>query len=89
MAQYRKKPVVVEAFQFKLDAEGNPVQWGPVLRAPGENQPFYVVATRGIVPIRDERVVVVDGDWIVTEPDGSHHYVYKPDVFEAEYERIW
>jgi hypothetical protein len=79
MSMFRKKPIVVEAFQFLLDAAGNPVRWGPVTRAPGVDQPFCVVTIHG------QETVVVSGDWIITEPDGVHHYPCKPDIFEATY----
>jgi len=79
MSMFRKKPIVVEAFQFLLDAAGNPVRWGPVTRAPGVDQAFCVVTIHG------QETVVVSGDWIITEPDGVHHYPCKPDIFEATY----
>lgn len=31
---------------------------------------------------------VAPGDWIITEPDGIHHYPCKPDIFENTYELV-
>ena len=45
-----------------------------------ESDRFYVIT------IHEQRAYLLDGDWIITEPDGSHHYPCKPDIFEATYE---
>lgn len=78
MAKYRKKPVIVEA-----------TQWFPGLDVAGVKPPvegtlpeFYVVTTHGQI------TWVAPGDWIITEPDGEHHYPCKPDIFEKSYDPI-
>lgn len=81
MPFYRKKPVVVEAEQF-TDLENPPqgVRIGPF--TDGTNQ-FYVVTIHG------QNIVVVPGDWIITEMSNKdRHYPCKPDVFEATYDRL-
>lgn len=81
MAKFRKKPVVVEATQFFENGSKVPgVRYGII--ASGSNE-FHFVTT-----IHGQRAVVVDGDWIITEPDGIHHYPCKPDIFEAAYEPV-
>ena len=42
----------------------------------------YVITAHG------QRVYLVYGDWIVTEPDGRGHYPVKPDIFAATYEPV-
>lgn len=80
MAKYRKRPVVVEAEQFK---HGQPRPAG-VFDTLFKSVPigFHVVTIHG-----DQTKVVYD-DWIITEPDGVHHYPCKPDIFAATYEPV-
>ncbi|KKM79198.1 hypothetical protein LCGC14_1352380 [marine sediment metagenome] len=72
MAKYRKKPLVVEAFQWQPSmGAGN----GVVLQ---QNQISYAVKTLiGEVPI-------FSGYWIITGAEGAR-YPCKADVFEANY----
>ena len=81
MAKFRKKPVEVEAFQFLLDARGNPEHWGPVLRGPGDNEPFYIET------LETQRFVVTPGDWIITGVKGEH-YACRKDIFDLTYEAV-
>lgn len=37
---------------------------------------------------KDQRVQIVDGDWVIPEPDGIHFYPCKPDIFEKTYEPV-
>ncbi len=39
-----------------------------------------------VTTIHGEYTKVAPGDWIITEPDGEHHYPCKPDIFDANYE---
>ena len=76
MAQYRKKPVVIEATQwFKmgdhpavLESMGN---WGPYP---------YIDTLEG-------PMLVAEGDWIITGVKGEF-YPCKPDIFEMTYEPV-
>jgi hypothetical protein len=43
---------------------------------------FYVMTAHG------QKAIVVDGDWIVSEPDGEHFYPVKPDIFADNYEAV-
>ena len=85
MARYRKKPVIVEA-----------VQWFPGKRVIGVTECVYTDPDKGttsseyghVITIRGEIIKVVPGDWIITEPDGFHHYPCKPGVFLATYDLV-
>ncbi len=81
MAKYRKKPVIVDAEQFFVDKK--PWPKGVKVGATYTSNPDYYVVT-----IHKQDTVIVDGDWIIEEPDGIHHYPCKPDIFEQDYERI-
>ncbi len=77
MTKYRKKPLVVEAFQWQPSmGAGN----GVVLRQiqmSGSESLYAVTTLIGEVPISS-------GDWIITGAKGER-YPCKPDVFEATY----
>lgn len=80
MAQFRKKPVVIEAWQWKCERQGelrgvcNCYQgnWGSHLHTMHEGQ----------------IVMLEHGDWIIPEPDGEHYYPCKPDVFANTYDPV-
>lgn len=73
--KYRKKPVIVEANQFtKLGC--------CVLGVDTEENGRHYVTT-----IHGDRITVVEGDWIIQEPDGIHYYPCKADIFAATYEK--
>jgi len=74
--KFRKKPVVIEAFQFNGDNDPQ-----GVFRREEDLSPY-------VVTIHDQRCYVVPGDWIIPEPDGIHFYPCKPDIFEATYEPV-
>ncbi len=80
MAKFRKKPVVIEATQYCIKG---PLAVGVCYC--GEVGRGYEVPH--VHTIHDEQhVVVADGDWIISEPDGQHFYPCKPDIFDATYE---
>ena len=72
MAKYRKKPVVIEAVQFR---DGEP--WPDGVMADHMGQPC--------IPTMEGDMFVTDGDWIITGVKGEK-YPCKPDIFEATYE---
>ena len=93
--RYRKKPLVVEAYQwFEGDA-------GPGVAYQTAEEAVTVIRGRGrgetrvqhtpvayVVTIRGQWAYLDDGDWVITEPDGVHHYPCKPDYFAATYEPV-
>ncbi len=44
--------------------------------------------TYAVITIHGQETIVIDGDWIIEEPDGIHYYPCKPDIFEATYEKV-
>lgn len=82
MGKFRKKPVVVEAMQFFYDGERVPGVFYPPKSEDGKTYEgdAYVVTIHG------QPAYLQNGDWVITEPDGEHHYPCKPDIFEATYE---
>ena len=81
MPKFRKKPVVVEAVQFDGNRQHDP----PYVKRNWDNNPLTPYKA-SVLTINGQWVTVVPGDWIITEPDGTHHYPCKPDIFEKTYE---
>lgn len=89
MSLYRKKPVVIEARQFKTNNEagGSPhmdalVNWinqGRVPPLAGHNGTYI------FVPTLEGEMLATVGDWIIKGVKGEF-YPCKPDIFEATYE---
>lgn len=84
MSKYRKKPMVVDATQFFYD--GDPVP-GVFYPSKSEDGKTYI-GDAYVVTIHDQRVYLENGDWIITEPDGEHHYPCKPDIFAKTYTEV-
>ena len=82
MAKYRKKPVVVEvAGQFFVDKKPWPEG---VIDLKNE----VITSGQGVMTIHGQIAIVNDGDYIIEEPDGKHHYPCKPNIFVATYEKV-
>jgi hypothetical protein len=77
--RFRKKPVIVEAEQFHENAK---LPFAASGACCWDGDRWYVVTAHG------ERTTIIDGDWIIAEPDGRGHYPCKPDIFEATYEPL-
>lgn len=92
--RYRKKPVVVEAMQFTsemLDAylfDMAPLPKGIDVSSHSSYPPSRRVLSYQayVTTIHGQRTQIVIDDWVITEPDGEHHYPCKPDIFAATYE---
>lgn len=82
MAQYRKKPVVIEAVQWLGPETPHPKvrEWTDVEAPLGEKGRYYVDTLEG--PLR-----VSPGDWIIRGVKGEF-YPCKPDIFAATYEPV-
>ncbi len=83
--KYRKKPVVIEAYQwlnqddgeiFVWLNEGN-AHWG---RAGSDNEGMYISTLEG-------RMYCAKGDWLI-KGIKNEFYPCKPDIFEATYEPV-
>ena len=88
--KYRKKPVVVEAFQM-TDAHRKSEEewpqwlidaWHIPMEQPGA---FYFVANACCLSTLEGQMVVSVDDWIIRGVKGEL-YPCKPDIFEATYE---
>jgi hypothetical protein len=80
MAQFRKKPIVIEAEQFHPETE--PLPFNDRRACALDEEGWYVTTIHG------QRTTIVDGDWIIPEPDGEHFYPVKPEVFESTYDPV-
>ena len=90
MARFRKRPVVVEAEQIRLNLMYNPY-------APGAaNNPFDACVMRKpswwkravpMIKTLEGWLTVSPGDWIIKGVKGEL-YPCKPDIFAATYEQV-
>ena len=84
MTKYRKKPVVIEAWQFNGNMVGHPLwleqAWmaGKVMQAPSGGNALVIKTLEG-----DHRADM--GDFIIQGVKGEL-YPCKPDIFAATYE---
>lgn len=78
MPKFRKKPIVVEAFQWypHMGEVGGVVYWPP-----------GVVGRKPIIETREGQHDVTPGDWIIIGVKGER-YPCKPEIFEATYEAV-
>ncbi len=82
MAQYRKKPVVIEAEQFFIKdfLDGKRIKEVYDEISNNGELHFYVNTLEG-------RHEALDKDWIITGVKGEK-YPCKPDIFEMIYEKV-
>lgn len=86
MAQYRKKPVVIEAYKYQAELGNNRLMnWLAQHKVNISDWSFHdgevVIATL------EGNMKVSDGDFIIIGVKGEV-YPCKPDIFEATYEEI-
>lgn len=86
MAKYRKKPVVIDAVQFRQDDKSTHenVNFGWP-KVPGFG--WTTLDGKYWVQTLEGPLIVSDGDWIITGVNGEH-YPCKPDIFEKTYEAV-
>lgn len=87
MSKYRKKPVVVDAEQFKgvgyYEAYDQPYPQGVCLC---EDHPRVGATPHAHIHTLEGAMLVSVDDWIITGVKGER-YPCKPDIFEATYEK--
>lgn len=91
---FRKKPVVVEAYQITRELlesilfDEQPYPSGLLMTSASyHKERRHISAWFGeVVTIHNQKTKVIEGDRIITEPNGINHYPCKPDIFEATYE---
>lgn len=76
--KFRKKPVVIDAEQFH--PESHPLPFASRMACAFGPSGWYVVTAHG------QETLIVDGDWIIPEPDGRGFYPCKADIFDKTYE---
>lgn len=95
MARYRKKPVVIEAFQMTEEQRWDNSEWPEWLhlawnKHPGDAGAFYSDVATGeyifICTLEGDHKVSY-GDWIIQGVQGEL-YPCKPDIFDATYEVV-
>lgn len=79
MPKFRSKPREIEAEQF---FERRPLPFADRAACCFNRGRWYVVTIHG------QETDIVEGDWIIPEPDGIHFYPCKPDIFAATYEAV-
>jgi len=99
MGRYRKKPVAVDAFQWRRNGDhpedGDPDTEGEVVRY--FRDPEVVGDTcshcgidyhqHGWIDTLEGGYIVCPGDWIITGVQGEF-YPCKPDIFNETYEEV-
>lgn len=86
MGKYRKKPVVVEAIQFKCDAKT--IEEIALMRGVREVRIDFSQTPPTIkIPTLEGTMTAKVGDYIIR---GVHGELYpcKPDIFEKTYEKV-
>lgn len=88
--KYRKKPIIVEAVQFDpYNKHRLKLPYGVTGYCyPGADNWAYEGCKFSVITIHGHVAPVVAGDYIITEPDGVHHYPCKPEIFENTYDPI-
>lgn len=86
MGRFRKKPVMVDAFQWWEHniQPGDPVK-PSALDQLGCAHCEHKISEHGWIDTLEGGHIVCPGDWIITGVKGEH-YPCKPDIFEATYE---
>lgn len=95
--RFRKKPIVIEAFQMTVDRRWDNVDWPDWLHE-AWNKDSNEAGSLFIRPMDETReslaistmegpLAVTFGDWIIRGVKGEI-YPCKPDIFEATYERV-
>ena len=92
MSKFRKKPVVIEAFQMTQSRRWDNVDWPEWLGAAWQEERGHVGALQIQHGLQLLEVVTLEGvmriswdDWIIQGVKGEL-YPCKPDIFEQTYE---
>lgn len=84
MAKYRKKPLIVDAVQFKPQEH----PWPTCIKPWPDEQGIHPRDTSwGYIDTLEGRHHVLANDWIITGIKGEH-YPCKPDIFVQTYEPV-
>lgn len=87
MAEYRKKPIVIAAWQWLPDDLEKSGEIVAILAM--HNIVFQVNTEKGIdLPTLEGTMTANRGDWIIRGVNGEF-YPCKSDIFEKTYEEVW
>lgn len=84
MPKYRKKPIVIEAFQYELSNKENIPDW--FLESVNNGISYYDSFELYISTLEGAHHVSI-GDYIIKGVNGEF-YPCKPDIFEKTYELV-
>jgi len=84
MTKYRKKPVEIEAFQWRGCQTALQPKW---FHEALKNQMIVIVSFEAKVHTLEGIMTASVGDWIIQGVKGEI-YPCKPDIFEATYELV-
>lgn len=86
MAKYRKKPVVIEAFQFGIDRHPGWFQDAIMKGLEGVPGSVTLTADSAVIKTLEGEMSAFQGDWIIKGVKGEL-YPCKDDIFQATYEK--
>ena len=88
MGKYRKKPVVIDAWQWKGKIPGDARNFQEEFGLPTWYLGHRKTGGTGmIIPTLEGDHVAQTGDWIIKGIAGEY-YPCKPDIFEMTYEKV-
>lgn len=88
MSKFRKKPVVIEAFQYRTDGPTPVPEWMTDAMSRGDAYWTSITAPSPLAIKTLEGVMTAQpGDYIIKGVQGEI-YPCKPDIFEATYEPV-
>lgn len=90
MTRFRKKPVVIDAYQYKgvsapLEYQLNLDDW--LVDMGGLEAGLKYVGNTIEIPTLEGTMIASPGDWIIKGVKGEF-YPCKPDVFDITYEKV-
>ncbi len=83
MPMFKKKPVIIEAHQYK--------EYGLLVKGMCNSITCFTNVNKSphVHTIHKNQTVDLEvGDWIIPEPDGKHFYPCKSDIFADTYEAV-
>jgi hypothetical protein len=88
MARFRSRPTEVEAEQWWPGRHVRGVRYRVEYEAEDAEGTRLIREGPYVTTIQGTDVPISPGEWVVTEPDGVHHYPIAPSVFATKYDPI-
>lgn len=87
-AKYRKRPVVIEAVQYRPGPGGNCSEIRTFLGGVARDcDPACDATATWLIPTPEGEMLASPGDWVIRGVSGEF-YPYKPDIFAKTYEAV-